>query len=118
MLFCEGEGILTQIWPIAEDSDPHQVSVSVVRKVRFRITRVSPEALRADALRAFTDTQQPGFVTLPGGYGGGEVALADVGLNVLTTGEDVREIALYAEGKEITRRAVVLVLDRVTDWEL
>ena len=66
----------------------------------------------------FTDTQQLGFVLLPGGYGGNEVSLSDAGENVLTTGENVREIALYAEGKEVDRRPVVLAPDRVTDIDL
>ena len=117
-LMCEGESILPSVSMIAENSDPRHLSLTVIRTVHFRVARVSPAAKRSDTIRAFTDADQPGWISLAGGSGGTQVALGDIGAGVLTTGEDVRTLALYENGKEIARCAVNLALDRVTECEL
>ena len=55
---------------------------------------------------------------MTGGYGGVRLTLADLGEQVLTTGEDVNTIVLYKSGAETMRAPVRLDAQATSTVEL
>lgn len=117
-LMCDGEAICSQAWSVPADDLPERSSISVARKFRFRVSRRSPESRSADAVGVMTPREEHGFLSLPGGYGGGVVPLDAIGEQALAAPEDAVYAVLYKGGVEIKRVSMELRARTTTVVEL